>query len=319
MLARFLAELLESFELFLNLLVELEGVDDLLLFLEARSFDQHLVAGLLDLLEILVDQSRDEPAHDLAVFDHLVEHDDGLAVASRIHVLTSLGALRQVGFTQSQAHVAELFGTADHLDELGRIDTELLLVEQTTFGVEEEQSRLLRIQLEGLEEFLFLILQGLDHLLVTCPGFELLDRVTITEEGALKVGAATILVHGAGVKEDHHRLLRTGFAVHGVMEALTFFPVEKGALTGDVRCSTAVSGSTGTGSTGCGGGVGAAGNSRGRTDASSLCVEGGTRNREQDHQAGDQCPPEFEIHYCSKCFLRILGSLYESTIIREVV
>ena len=296
MLARFLAELFESFELFFNLLVELEGVDDLLLFLETGGFDQQLATGLLDLLEILVDQSRDEPAHDLAVFDHLVEHDDGFAVASRIHVLASLGSLRQVGFAQSQAHVAELLGTANHLDELGRINTELLLVEQTTFGVEEEQSRLFRIQLEGLEEFLFLILQGLDHLLVACPGFELLDRVTVTEKSALKVGAAAILVHGAGVKEDHHRLLRTGFAVHGVMETLTFFPVEKGAFTGNVRGCAAVSGSTGTGSTGCGGGVGAAGNSRGRTDASSLCVEGGTRNREQDHQAGDQCPPEFEIH-----------------------
>ena len=292
MLARLLAQLFQLCKLLLDLLVETVGVEQAIVLLQSGRPYQHLAGSALDLLQVLLDQHRDVATHHLAVLHHRIENPDRLAESSRLDVIARLLALGQMGIAQPVTQVTELLGALDHLDELGRIDAQLLLVEQSTLGIEEQQSRLVITQVVCGEHRLLFILEGLDGLLVAGPPLELLDRITVAEEHPLEVGATAVLRHLRGVQEHHHRLHRAALAVHRVVKSLALHPWQEGALTWKVGRGTGVSATAST--TGRSGTPGNPGDCRANTSA--LGKQCRTGEVEEDQQRRHQ-PQFIEIHH----------------------
>ena len=138
MLARLLAEVFQLRKLLLDLLVEAIGIEQAAILMEGGGLDQQGGGFLFDLPHILGDQFHDVAAHHLLVLDHRIEHPDGSAIATRFDVSACACALRHVRIAQSQAQVAQLLAALEHLDKLGRIHAQLLLVQQASLAIEEE-------------------------------------------------------------------------------------------------------------------------------------------------------------------------------------
>ena len=273
MLARLLAEGLESQELLFDLLVQTVGVEQSAVLTEACGLVQHPACGGREFDEILFDQLDNETAHHFLVLDNRIEYPDRAVKFARIDVFPGLGTLGKMLITEFQAQIAQLSGALNHLEELRGLNAKLLLVKESSLSIQEQQCWLIISEIVGREDFA--ILDSLDQLSVTGPAAQFLDHITSSEKSTLEVSTATILGHFRGVEKDQYRFHRSTFSVESVDESLPFHPRQKIAFTGHIRCGSRMPSSSTTGTSGTPGNPGDGG-----ANSSALSLECGTREEQ---------------------------------------